>query len=121
MADISVTTNDVSVSDPQRAIVNDFIAGEAITAGQALYINSDGKAALADGSATGTSAVIGVALDSAGVNQAVPVLSVGYLEGLDLSGVDFESIGDTRDADPLADALVSREIHRVTKPVLVVA
>jgi len=103
MTDISVNTNDVSVSDPQRAIVNDFIAGEAITAGQALYINSDGKAALASASAAGTSAVIGVALDSAGVNQVVPVLSVGYLEGLDLSGVDYNTLVSLSDTPGALD------------------
>jgi predicted transcriptional regulator len=92
MADLTVTADKVSVADPQNAIINDYIAAVTITAGQGVYINSDGKAALADASAAGTAVCIGVALEGAGAGQVVPVCSVGYVDGLGVSAVAYSTI-----------------------------
>jgi hypothetical protein len=92
MADLSPTADKVSVADPHNAIINDFIAAVSITAGQAVYINSDGKAALADASAAGTAVCIGIALDAAGAGQVVPVISQGYLDGMGVGSVAYGTL-----------------------------
>lgn len=93
MADLSPTVDKVSVADPENAIINNFIAAVAIDKGHAVYINSDGKAALADASAAGTAVAIGIAISKAGANQLIEVCSVGYMDGLgDLSSVAYNTL-----------------------------
>lgn len=92
MADLSPTADKVSVANPQQAIMTDFIAAVAIDAGEGVYINSDGKAALADASAAGTAACVGVAIESVSAGQVVPVVQVGFIDGMGVSGVAYNTI-----------------------------
>lgn len=93
MADLSPTADKVSVADPENAIITNFIAAVAIDKGEVVYINSDGKAALADASAAGTAVAVGVAISAAGANQVVEVCSLGYVDGLgDLSSVAYNTL-----------------------------
>lgn len=98
MADLSFTSAQVRRADPRFDIVIDFIAGVAISAGQGVYINSSGKAALADASAAGTAVCVGIALQSVSAEQVVPVLYQGFVYGFDLSSVAYNtliSVSDT--------------------------
>lgn len=91
MADLSFTSNDVRDASPvNMAVKINLLAAVAISAGQAVYQNSSGKAALADASAAGTATCIGIALETASINQPVPILVVGYVTGFDLSSVAYD-------------------------------
>jgi len=93
MADLSPTAASVRNASPVgQSIVTDFIAAVAIDAGEGVYINSSGKAALADASAAGTAVCVGVALESVSAGEAVPVLQVGYVEGMGVSAVAYNTI-----------------------------
>jgi len=72
-ADLSVTA--ASFKTGARAKFKDAIAGVAITAGQAVYLDGNGKWQLADANGTGTTAVEGLAAHTAAADQ---VLSVVY-------------------------------------------
>lgn len=118
MADLTVTANDVSNASPSFSVVIDLIAAVTITAGQGVYINSSGKAALADASAAGTAVCVGVALEGGGANQNIPVLVMGFTDGLGVSGVAYNtiiSVSDTAGAfdNGAGSPTVSAPIGRV--------
>ena len=92
MADLSVTANQVGDASPHFSIRIPYIAAVAIDRGEGVYINSNGKAALADASAAGTAVCRGIALNDAGAGQIVDVLVLGYVSGFDLSSVNHDTI-----------------------------
>lgn len=105
MADIALTAAQVRPIDPVESEIIDLIASVAITKGQVVYIDTAGKAAIADGSAAGTAQARGIALESVGAGQVVSVLKRGRLAGFTVSGLN----GDARlylsaTAGALADA-----------------
>lgn len=77
MADYSITAANVAkVSGDSETIT----AGEALTAGQAVYVNaSDGKIYKADANATGKDAAVGIALNAASAGQPVTVQKTGSI------------------------------------------
>lgn len=100
MADLSFTEAQVRNASPasMNPVVINLLAGVAITAGQVVYQDSSGEAALADASAAGTATAIGVALESKAVGEAVPILALGFVTGFDLSSVSYDtllSVSDT--------------------------
>ena len=73
MADLTVSASDVVSARPlgdQQAIT-----GEAIDAGESVYIATDGKAYLADCSDTDKDDVVGIAISSAAAGQSVAIQS----------------------------------------------
>lgn len=75
MADLSITAAQVlRVSGGVKTL----LAGEAITAGQVVYLKAaDGKFWLADANGTGTTTVKGIALNSAAAGQPVTAILTG--------------------------------------------
>lgn len=68
MSDISVTAS--SVLKGSGALTQNGTAGEAITAGQTLYLHSDGTLRLADVDLSAAAAtVVGISLHAAGTGQ----------------------------------------------------
>ena len=105
MADITVTAAKVAVVHPHNAEIYDFIADEAITAGQAVYQLSNGKVGVADANAAGKQQFRGIALKSVGAGQAVSILKRGVIEGFTLTSLNRDVpvyLSDT--AGALADA-----------------
>ena len=105
MSDITVTAAQVGRVDPSQDWVINGILAETVTAGQVLYLNSSGLWALADGSATGTAQVRGLALGGGGAGQAIAILKKGLVYGFTLSGLAYDArayLSDT--AGALADA-----------------
>lgn len=98
MADLTFTSGKVRNASPvNQSIVNDYIAAVAVTEGQALYMNSSGKAALADASAAGTAVCVGIALNDAAINQAVATLYQGWLEGFTLTSLAYGALVNVSD------------------------
>lgn len=105
MADITRTKAQVAMVHPQACEVFDFIANEAIEAGQPVYQLTTRKVGLADANAAGLQQFRGLALKSVGAGQAVSVLKKGTVEGFDLSSLDGDArvyLSDT--VGELADA-----------------
>jgi hypothetical protein len=106
MSDLTLTATQIAPVFPVDAEIFDLIAAVAITAGQAVYQNSAGKAALADADAgSGAEQFRGLALNSAGAGQAVSVLKRGHLYGFTLSGLAYDGAAWlSNTAGTLADA-----------------
>lgn len=90
-----------------KSRIYDLIAGQAVTAGQPVYIASDGQVELCDAnSGTAQEAQFrGLTLAAAAIGQAVPVLTHGPVYGFDLSSMDYDDpvyLSDTEGT--LADA-----------------
>lgn len=70
MADITITAANVTIDS--QPVYEDVVAGAAITAGQACYIDSSGLAQLSDANgAAALRTVRGIAMNSAGTGQPV--------------------------------------------------
>lgn len=91
MANIALTAAKIAVVDPDNALIDTYIAGATITAGQFLYgIVSSGKVGLADEDASAEASwVLGMALNSAVAGQAVQVLRRGKVYGFTLSSLAY--------------------------------
>lgn len=76
MADLSITATQVLGVGSYTSQVHD--AGAAITAGQALYLDSSNDWQLADANVSATeAAAIGIALNGGGVGQPVKAITAG--------------------------------------------
>jgi hypothetical protein len=87
MGDIALTAAKIAVVDPDKAIIDAYIAGVTITAGQFVYgIVSSGKVGLADEDASAEASwVLGMARNAAVAGQSVEVVRRGKVEGFTLS------------------------------------
>lgn len=116
MAAITVTAAQVAPLFVHQTEIYSLEAAEAITKGQAVYVNANGKAALADASDAGTLILAGIALDAAGAGQAVSVLKRGFVAGFGVSGMtqgDAVYISDTAGGLDTGAGTVSKVIGRV--------
>ena len=92
MSTVVVTAAQVAMLDPIKCVTRSYIASVAITRGQAVYIKTDGKLALADSDGSGTRQFRGIALDTVGVNQACEVLHDGEVAGFTVSGLNADTL-----------------------------
>lgn len=105
MANVTMTAAKVAVLYPQKAQIFDRIAAVAIAAGEAVALSAAGKAVLADASQATTLVNPGIALNSAGVGQAVSVLMFGHVAGGTLTDLDYgAAVYVSDDAGKIADA-----------------
>jgi len=88
--EIALTAANIRDASPVgMAVKVNLIAAVAITAGQVVYMNTSGKAALADASDAGTAVAIGVALEGASIGQPVPILAQGFVAGFTLTSETY--------------------------------
>jgi hypothetical protein len=80
-ADLTRIKEEVAIVFPDGNVIRDYVAAVAIEAGQPVYLDSNGKAALADANGSGTDTFRGIALKTVGAGQAVSVLISGWLSG----------------------------------------
>jgi hypothetical protein len=116
MADIASTAAQVEPVVVGDAEIRTAIAAVAITKGQAVYINSAGKAALSNAGAAGTAKFRGMALETVGAGQAVSIMRKGEVAGFDLSGMAYDDpvyLSNTAGALGTAAGTVSVVIGRV--------
>ena len=90
MTDIVVTAAYVGLVDPLKSDVRSYIAAEAITKGQAVYILAAGTVGVADANAGGKQQFRGIALNGGGIGQAIDVVHEGDVYGFTLSGVNAD-------------------------------
>lgn len=116
MADITVTPAQVAALFPDKAEIVDMIAAEAITAGLAVYQDTNGKAGIADANASGKQQFRGIALNGAGAGQAVSVLVRGHVAGFTVSGMNGDALAylsDTAGALGTANGTMTVNCGRV--------
>lgn len=90
MADLAPTAAQVAPVNETQYVAKTYIAAVAITAGQVVYLNTSGKAALARANATGTvQTVLGIATHSAAANKPVEVMIRGSLYGMNITGMAY--------------------------------
>lgn len=92
MSDLTVTAAQVGAVFPQKADIHDFIAAETITAGQAVFVDSNGKVQLADANASGEQQFRGIALNGGGAGQAISVLKRGHIYGFTITGLGYDAM-----------------------------
>ena len=117
MALLAITVAKISPVKPEDAEIVQVIAAETVTAGQPLFIDSNGKGQLADANAAGERQVRCLTLEAAVANQSVSCLKRGFVEGFTLTSQAFDDpifLSDT--VGELADAAGT-----VTVPVGLVA
>lgn len=90
MAELVTVPARVAPVNDTDYVARTYIAAAAITAGQVVYQNSSGKAALAVSTALATvEPLLGIATHSAGAGAPVEVLSMGAMEGMGVSGLSY--------------------------------
>ncbi|MDB5352366.1 MAG: hypothetical protein JWN86_3613 [Planctomycetota bacterium] len=92
MADIVVTASKVAPIDQDQAQIYPMVPAVAINRGQAVYLNSAGKAALGIATAAGTVKTGGIALETAGVRQGVSILKRGKVGGFAVSALAYGAL-----------------------------
>jgi len=116
MTAITKTAAQVGPIWPLEARIRTRIAAEALTAGECVYINSNGKAVKTNAGAAGTAKFRGVALQTVGAGQAVDVQSDGEIGGFAVSGLAYDAVvylSDTAGAFDTAAGTVSVVAGRV--------
>ena len=89
--EIALTTTQIGLVDPLNARVKSYIAGAAITKGEAVAQATDGTIDPADASTSGGylfEQVKGIALNAGGAGQAIDVLEDGEVYGYTVSGLN---------------------------------
>lgn len=105
MADIALTAAQIAPVNEFEYEAATYIAAAAITRGQAFYINSAGKADVADASAAGTAGVRGIALVPAAAGEPVTGIVHGSVYGFTLTTQAYDAaIYLSNTAGALADA-----------------
>ena len=98
MADISlVTANKVEVVE--SIIQATLVAAEAITAGNAIRIDTNGKFTKANGTTTTENRIYGIATKTVAAGMPVTGVRKGVIDGFDVSGSAYDAIVYLSDTD----------------------
>lgn len=104
MADLALTAAQISLSKPQEAEVDFAICAVAVTTGQSLYVDANGKAALADANAGGAQQTRALALEGGAIGQSISILKRGRVFGFTITQAYDAPIFQSDTAGALADA-----------------
>lgn len=105
MTDIALTASRVSPVNEFEYEGWTLLAGATITRGQAVAIDTNGKAVLADASTSAQNNFRGIALNGAAAGEAVTIMVHGTLYGFTLTGVAYDGVVYlSNTAGALADA-----------------
>lgn len=117
MAAITLTAARISVVDPIKATIRNYIAKVALTRGVPVFIDpTTGKIDIADGNGAGTKQCRGITLDAGGVGAGIRVLEYGDVYGYDLSGLNYDApvyVSDTAGSLDTAAGTVTVIVGRV--------
>ena len=111
MADLTVTAANVALVYPEKALTVQKTCAEAITAGQACFQDTAGKAQLADANAAGEQQTRYLALQDGAAGQSISFLIMGHVEGFTLTSQAYDApIYQSDTTGALADAAGSLEV-----------
>lgn len=117
MGDVAVTSKSVAVVNPLCAKIKPYLAGVALTAGQAVSLQANGTVGLCDANVSGAEQFRGIALETVGAGQVVDVLEEGEVEGFGLAAYNPDVLlYASNTAGALADAGGTKvvQVGRVT-------
>ena len=117
MADIALTAAQIAPVKATECEIVDMIAAATITAGQAVYQTTAGKADVADANGAGAQQCRGIALKGGAAGQVIPVLRKGHVYGFTVSSMNGDALAYLSDtAGALADAsgTMTVRVGRVT-------
>lgn len=92
MADLTVTASQVAIQMTRESQIRSRTCAVAITAGQAIYYDTNGKVNPAD--ADGGNPLYqfdGIALDTCAAGEVTRVIEEGWMDGYDLSGLAYNA------------------------------
>lgn len=90
--ELTVTAAQIGRAHPETDEVYTFVAGATIAKGEAVYITTAGKAAVADANGSGTLQFRGIALNAATSGDPVAVIQKGVVTGFDVSSLDCDVV-----------------------------
>jgi len=118
MTDIALTAAQIAAVHPEEAEIYSFIAGEAITKGQLVYMDSAGKVQVADANDSGHQQAIGIAMDAApAALETLSVLKRGAVAGFTLTNQAFDDgiyLSDTAGVAADSNGTLTVPIGRIT-------
>jgi hypothetical protein len=88
MAAVAVNTANINPMNHEQTERQSYIAAEAITAGDPVYMLTTGKVGRAGANTSGKRNFLGVAMKTAGAGQVVGVLKRGLCSGFTVSGLN---------------------------------
>ena len=119
MADLTRVKAQVAIIFPDGNVIRDYVAAVAIEAGQPVYIDSNGKVALADANVAAAEHFRGIALKDVAAGQGLSVLQQGCVSGVgqgvtalayDAPVYVSDSVGELADGVGTATLLVGRVV-----------
>jgi hypothetical protein len=105
MTDIAVVAANVAPTRPDISEIYDFVAGEAIGAGQTVYQRSDGRVGVGDTNVAGKQQIRGIAMTSVPAGIAVSCLKRGPVAGYVLTQAYDAQVFASDTAGAIADAV----------------
>ncbi len=111
MTVLALTAAQIGVVDPNLAAIFSIICAETITAGQSLFIDTDGKAQLADANASGEQQTRYLSLEGGSAGYAINALRSGRVYGFTLTDQAYDApIFQSDTPGVLADAAGTLEV-----------
>lgn len=102
MADIAITTAD-KIDVVESVIQATLVAAEAIEAGYAVRIDTNGKFTYANATDTTENRIYGIATKSVAAGEPVTAVRKGVLDGLTLDAIAFDQAISLSDTDGRLD------------------
>lgn len=111
MAEITKTTAKIATTYSDRAEIVQHKTAVAITAGQAVTLNTAGKLVLADANDSDADHFLGIALETVGIGQVCAVCVRGHIYGFDVASKNaMSTVFVSDDAGKLADAAGTKAV-----------
>lgn len=105
MADLTVTAAQVAAVYPEKAVILQKTVSATVTAGQTLYQDTAGKAALADANVAGSQQTRYMALEGGASGDSISVLKEGHVYGFTLTSQAYDApLFQSDTAGAIADA-----------------
>lgn len=104
MTDLALTAAQIALTKPQEAEVGFAICAAAVTAGQSLFVDTDGKIDLADANVSGAQQTRALALEAGAIGQSINILFRGRVYGFTITQAYDAPIFQSDTAGALADA-----------------
>lgn len=110
MTDLALTAAQIALTNPKDAEVGFAVCAAAVTAGQSLFVDTDGKADLADANVSGAQQTRALALEAGGIGQTISILHRGRVYGFTITQAYDAPIFQSDTVGALADAAGTLEV-----------
>lgn len=104
MTDLALTAAQIALTKPQEANVGFAICAVAVTAGQSLFVDTDGKVDLADANVSGAQQTRALALEAGAIGQSISILFRGRVYGFTITQAYDAPIFQSDTAGALGDS-----------------